>query len=598
MSIKVTPFIESQIPAIYREDSPLFVAFITEYYKWLERDDNILNVARQIFQYRDIDRTLDDYLVYFKQQYLNNLPQHDADAICLNCVDYNKRFIVKNILDLYRAKGTSQGYKLLFRIVYDADVDIYRPGEDIFKPSDNTWVRDRYIELDNDADFLDQQWIQTGKGTKAFCRAYYTTYFGSTKIRIAILELIEGRIDHGDIVFVQGSPNRYVSIKGSLSYARVTSGGFGYSVGDLVTLTSGSGVGALGRVLTTRRQTGAVEFNIVDGGYGYTVNAIVSVTGGGGTGASFKVGSLSDIQVVDLITDEISPYTSVQLATFSTARPGTVQITSGQTNVNGTSTTFTSNYVINDIIRVGATGEQIRRVVSITNNTVLTVDQAFTTSATAQSHFVDITNYNFPSTAAPNNREFLSTSLLAAFTFETLQIGSIATLANINPGSAYTSNPTVTVQEPDIVRLKIVDGDNFWGNNAIITGTAGNANGIISAIEVVDSGTGYSDLSTLTISNPDNPSTGTAVGYLNGIGQSEGYWKNTKSFADSDKYVQDSYYYQDFSYELRTDIPFQAYEHVVKTNIHQAGTKMFGKTVLTINSNISTNVHSSTISQS
>lgn len=59
-----------------------------------------------------------------------------------------------------------------------------------------------------------------------------------------------------------------------------------------------------------------------------------------------------------------------------------------------------------------------------------------------------------------------------------------------------------------------------------------------------------------------------------------GYWKNTDGFLSSDMKLQDNYYYQDFSYEIISDVTRFYYENVVKQNLHPSGQLMFGRNVI------------------
>ncbi|NIU02171.1 MAG: hypothetical protein GWN01_15090, partial [Nitrosopumilaceae archaeon] len=82
--------------------------------------------SRNMFEYRDIDQTLDDFVKHFKTKYLNEFP-------ILNATD--DRLAVKNIVDLYRAKGTERAVKLLIRLMFNESVDVYYPAQDILRPS-------------------------------------------------------------------------------------------------------------------------------------------------------------------------------------------------------------------------------------------------------------------------------------------------------------------------------------------------------------------------------------------------------------------------------------------------------------------------------
>jgi hypothetical protein len=63
---KISNFIQSQFPAHYRDNGPVLVAFVTEYYKWLESQNQTLYHTRRILEYKDIDTTVDQFIIYFK----------------------------------------------------------------------------------------------------------------------------------------------------------------------------------------------------------------------------------------------------------------------------------------------------------------------------------------------------------------------------------------------------------------------------------------------------------------------------------------------------------------------------------------------------
>jgi hypothetical protein len=90
----------------------------------------------------------------------------------------------------------------------------------------------------------------------------------------------------------------------------------------------------------------------------------------------YSVGALSSAQKQE-------DWIAVATATGRSANlTGTIAITAGQTNVTGTSTTFASDFSVGDWIlasqSVTPAEEEYRRIVSITNNTFLTVSAAFT----------------------------------------------------------------------------------------------------------------------------------------------------------------------------------------------------------------------------
>lgn len=55
------------------------------------------------------------------------------------------------------------------------------------------------------------------------------------------------------------------------------------------------------------------------------------------------------------------------------------------------------------------------------------------------------------------------------------------------------------------------------------------------------------------------------------------YFDNTKSFLSSNQKIQDSEYYQDFSYVIVSNIPVVEYKDIIKKLVHSSGSKLFGR---------------------
>ena len=61
-----------------------------------------------------------------------------------------------------------------------------------------------------------------------------------------------------------------------------------------------------------------------------------------------------------------------------------------------------------------------------------------------------------------------------------------------------------------------------------------------------------------------------------GLGNKEGYWSTTRSFLNSDKYIQDSNFYQDYSYQIKAGLTLDKYKDILYNTFHVAGSKLFG----------------------
>lgn len=73
---------------------------------------NPVQNIQQLLAYADVDNTVYDFLDKFRDSFMESLPNTLADGIA-------KRKLIKNIRDMYAAKGTENGHKLFFRILFN-----------------------------------------------------------------------------------------------------------------------------------------------------------------------------------------------------------------------------------------------------------------------------------------------------------------------------------------------------------------------------------------------------------------------------------------------------------------------------------------------
>ena len=69
------------------------------------------------------------------------------------------------------------------------------------------------------------------------------------------------------------------------------------------------------------------------------------------------------------------------------------------------------------------------------------------------------------------------------------------------------------------------------------------------------------------------------TGYVRkvGVGVKPGRWLNYQGFLNSNKYIEDNDYYQEYSYEIQSPINFNEYKNILYKTFHPSGSKMFGK---------------------
>ena len=103
-------------------------ATVTEY-----RGNPIQNI-QQMLEYADVDNTLFDFLDQMRDSFMTAIPETLASGV-------SKRNLIKNIKDLYSAKGSSEGHKLFMRLLLGENADIFYPTEYMLRLSDGNWRR-------------------------------------------------------------------------------------------------------------------------------------------------------------------------------------------------------------------------------------------------------------------------------------------------------------------------------------------------------------------------------------------------------------------------------------------------------------------------
>lgn len=156
----VSPLIPQQVPDFIREDHATFVTFLQKYYEWLQTNGQVIKVTEQLQDSQDVDLATDFYINLIKREFLPDFPETLA---------LDKRKFIKLINNFYSAKGTPDSVKFLFRALFDEEIEVYYPSEDILKTSDGKWVQPIILRVSSDsANILNiKKTLITGKTSKA-----------------------------------------------------------------------------------------------------------------------------------------------------------------------------------------------------------------------------------------------------------------------------------------------------------------------------------------------------------------------------------------------------------------------------------------------
>ena len=122
--------VSGQLPEFVRQDHPNFVVLLEKYYEYMEQTDKATYVGKRLYDYMDVDSTRADLLQYFKNKIIPSFPEE---------TQLSKQKLIKAARDFYDKKGTPDGFKFLFRVLYGQEIDVYFPKEDILRASDGKW---------------------------------------------------------------------------------------------------------------------------------------------------------------------------------------------------------------------------------------------------------------------------------------------------------------------------------------------------------------------------------------------------------------------------------------------------------------------------
>lgn len=127
---RISALAGSQLPDHIRHNYETFVFFAEAYYEYLEQKKMPQEIIQNIQQYASIDDSVDEFVEYFYKNYCADFPLNpEAD----------KKLTLKKINELYQHKGSEKAVRLLFRLLYNSDVEFYYPEIQVLKGSGGRW---------------------------------------------------------------------------------------------------------------------------------------------------------------------------------------------------------------------------------------------------------------------------------------------------------------------------------------------------------------------------------------------------------------------------------------------------------------------------
>jgi len=154
---KTSLLINRQVPEFVREEHPNFIAFLEAYYEFLEnkqgtKKNDLITKSKDLRYISDVDYSIAEFENNFFNTYASLIPRN---------VEVDKGTLIKQILPLYLAKGNQKSFQLLFRLLFNEEVEVIQPNQNILRASDGKWLIENAFRISQNV-----YSNYTGNGTK------------------------------------------------------------------------------------------------------------------------------------------------------------------------------------------------------------------------------------------------------------------------------------------------------------------------------------------------------------------------------------------------------------------------------------------------
>jgi hypothetical protein len=254
-------------------DSPLYRAFISLYYEYLDQVSK--STAKNYVSELDIDISMEAYVSKFLDTYAKYIPKD---------VKLDKRNFVKLLNAIYQAKGTEKAISIIFKILFGVPVTYSTPGDRILRASDGQWIIEKFVTLTTIYGS-----VNSATNTINFSNAsgnfeIHSTHYdiiGSNKIRFYYQTFSKIVIDDNQKFYINSStptPQYAGVISQSQSGIVVLSGGSDWQKGQVLVIP-GTVKDTVARITKVATGTGAIlECEVLDFGFDHQTNQTTVVS--------------------------------------------------------------------------------------------------------------------------------------------------------------------------------------------------------------------------------------------------------------------------------------------------------------------------------
>jgi hypothetical protein len=283
---RLSILIEEQLPEFIQTDYTMFITFLKAYYEFLEQNNQAQEILQDITRYSDIDKTSNELVSRFLQNYAYDLPQSEIT---------NNRFLIKKIREIYSKKGTEPAYEILFNVLYKESINFFYPYDVVLKPSSGKWATRYVLRIrqtnyrQNIFDFENTEILGKTSKAKAIVNKVIKIDLQEYEVYELVLDptsisgdfLRDEEIEATKTILLTNT-NYSISplsarVYSIISKIDIIDGGIGYTKGHPVTITDNTGILATAKVNRVNRYGSITSFDIVEPGVNYSPNTVISV---------------------------------------------------------------------------------------------------------------------------------------------------------------------------------------------------------------------------------------------------------------------------------------------------------------------------------
>tara|TARA_A100001011_G_scaffold18666_1_gene19196 strand:+ start:1815 stop:4406 length:2592 start_codon:yes stop_codon:yes gene_type:complete len=506
---------------------------------------NPVNNIQDLLNFRDPDKAISNFLTKFRNEFLNTLPE-------VLDTNIDKRKLIKNIKSVYRAKGTQRGHEVFFRFLFNLDSETFYPREQMLRVSDGQFDTKKVLRaiatVGDTSNLIGRTITGQTSGATAVIENVFKFQIGANEVTEFIVnqESISGTFVTSEEIRGTETDETDTFIKATVTgipdIVSITNDGGLLTPDDAITLTGG-GTGAIIQVDNVG-SGGITELLIDDAGSGYAIGDDLTFTNTNTNGGGV-------VAKVSVVNGGITP------------ENGTTGATSTDHIVLEDETVRGDVYTGNKIVQEAGSGNE-----DITDIRIVSGGSGYTSLPTA---VVSTGSGGSGAKVIPYGTE----------------IGRLLNTKKIETGAGFEASPSPTMSLPSTIILKdktagnFTEGESITGFDASSTAISATFVSFSSAnnLLVVKDATGeFLANTTITGASSEINATvlkndlATATITVGAVVDTAGTFLNEDGhLSETTMKIQDSLYYQDFSYVIKVGRSITDWRDSFKKTMHTAG---------------------------